>query len=100
MKEPKLVPVNNRVIILPDTINDKLGEGILVKAETTKVGDRRKQTLGTLVAVSSCSFDELADKPNVGDRVEFAMYAGQFYMEDETEYRIMRDEDIVGILKQ
>lgn len=98
---PKIWPIGGRVVVLPDSIDDKLGSGVLVKAETTKTQDRRKQTRGTLVAVSgSSSFDAGDISPQVGDRVEFAMYSGQFYTENDIEYRIMNDVDIVGILRK
>lgn len=98
---PKIMPIGGRVVVLPDQIDDKLGSGVLVKAETTKTQDRRKQTRGTLVAVSgSASFEAGDISPKVGDRVEFAMYSGQFYTENDVEYRIMNDVDIVGILRR
>lgn len=101
MTEIKLKPLEYRVVVLPDSIDDKLGSGVLVKAETTKVQDRRKQTKGILVAVSDCAFSDWTDSPpKVGDRVEFSMYSGQFYVENDVEYRIMNDSDIVGILKE
>ena len=100
MEKINLYPLDDKVVVLPDTIDEKLGSGILVKAETTKRNDNRTQTKGTLVAIADCAFDEWSgEKPKVGDRVLFAMYSGQFYTEDEVEYRIMRSDDVVGILK-
>lgn len=101
MGKIKLQPIEYRVIVLPDSVEEVHGSGLIVKAETTKTQDRRTQTKGKIVAVSDCSFDDWnGSKPLVGDRVEFAMYAGQFYTEDDVEYRIMNDTDIIGIIKE
>ena len=97
----KLEPLENRVVVLPDVIDEKLGSGILVKAEFTKTQDNRTQTEGVLIAVSGCAFaDWEGKKPKVGDRILFAMYAGQYYSEGETQYRVMNDQEVVGILKE
>lgn len=97
----KIEPLEYRVVVLPDPIEEKVGNGIIVKAEQTKANDRRMQTKGTVMAVSKCSFEQWkGTPPKVDDRVLFAMYAGQFYTEDEVEYKIMNDDDIIGILKE
>lgn len=97
----KLEPLEYRVVVLPDEIDDTIGGGILVKAEHTKAQDKRMQTKGTVVAVSDVAFADWKGKaPGIGDRVLFAMYAGQFHMEGETEYRIMNDNEIIGLLKE
>lgn len=97
-----ITPLEYRVLVLPDTIDDKLGEGLIVKADQTKVTDRRTQTKGEIVALSDVAFKNKwkGRKPKIGERVEYAMYSGQFYKEGETEYRIMNDADIIGILKE
>ena len=100
MKGIKLTPLENRVVVLPDDINEKLGSGLLVKAETTKQTDQRSQTKGILVSIGSLAFDDWTLRPLPGDRIEFAMYAGQFYTEGETQYRIMYDGDVIGVLKE
>jgi len=103
MEKINLEPLKNRVVVLPDTIDATINTGSLVlhKAEETKTNDNRMQTQGTLIAVSDCAFDEWeGKKPIVGDRVLFAMYAGQFYKEGEVEYRVMNDQEVIGILKE
>jgi co-chaperonin GroES (HSP10) len=107
----KFNPIDYRVLVLPDKIDDTLGEGILVKAEETKVADRRTATQGVVVKLSKYGYVKrilnsilailwCAEFPKVGDRVEFSMYSGQFYKEEDVEYRILNDADIIGILKE
>ena len=98
----KLQPIEYRVVVLMDEIDHKLGEsGLLVKANFTETQDKRNMKKGTLIAISDCSFTNWdGTKPRVGDRVECAQYPGQSYVENEVEYRICNDLDIIGILKE
>jgi len=93
-------PVEYKVLILPDTIEEKAGTGIIVKAEITKKGDERMQTRGTLIDFSDMGFsDWKCDTPVRGSRVEYAMYAGQKIIgADGQAYRLMNDKDIAAIL--
>ena len=102
MKEISLKPIEDRVVVLPDSIEETTGGGLIVKADFTKTQDRRTQTRGVLVATSDCAFSDFkgGKRPQIGDRIVFAIYSGEFYTEGDVEYKIMNDEDIVGILKE
>jgi chaperonin GroES len=70
-------------IVLPDTAKERPQEG-----EVLAVGSGRRLDDGTVV------------KPQVkvGDKVLFSKYGGTEVKLDGTEYLIMREEDILGIL--
>lgn len=99
------VPLDLRVLVIPDPAQEKIGSILL--ADTTKEQDRWATTTGTLVAAGTNAWWEAAKNPEFtppqpGDRVRFAKYGkrAEFKAADGTEYWIMNDEDIVGLLKQ
>lgn len=104
MKKNKvsLKPVEYRVLVLPDQVSDELGEGILIKTKKTKENDIRSQTRGTIILLSDVAFSDkwYGTKPKVGDKIEYAMYAGQQFIENDVKYIIMNDQDIIGLIKE
>ena len=70
-------------IIIPDSAKEKPQEG-----EVIAVGHGKRLEDGTLVALDV----------KVGDRVLFAKYSGSDTKVGDTEYLIMREDDILGVL--
>jgi chaperonin GroES len=70
-------------IFIPDSAKEKPQEG-----EVIAVGHGKRLENGTLVAVDL----------KVGDRVLFAKYSGSDTKVGDTEYLIMREDDILGVL--
>lgn len=70
-------------ILLPDSAQEKPKEGLVIAA-----GPGKRNENGQL--------EPLAIK--VGDRVLFGSYAGTEVKQDEEEYLILSEEDILGIL--
>lgn len=92
----KLKPLGNRIVVkrskaptskggilLPDSAQEKPREG-----EVLAVGPGKRNEEGQI--------DSLTVK--VGDRVLFGAYAGTEYKQDEEEYLILSEDDILGIL--
>ncbi len=71
-------------MIIPDTAKEKPQKGKVVAAGSGKVGDDGKR-----VALDVKS----------GDRILFGKYSGSEVKIDDTEYLIMREEDILAILE-
>ena len=71
-------------IIIPDTAKEKPVEGIVVAVGDGKVLDDGKK---------------LALAVKKGDRVLFGKYAGTEIKIDGEEHLIMREDDIIGIIK-
>ena len=70
-------------IIIPDSAKEKPQE-----AEVIAVGHGKRLEDGTLVALDV----------KVGDRILFAKYAGSETKLDGTEYIIVREDDVLGVL--
>jgi chaperonin GroES len=70
-------------IFIPDSAKEKPQEG-----EVIAVGHGKRLDDGTLVALDV----------KVGDRVLFAKYSGSDTKVGDTEYLIMREDDILGVL--
>lgn len=72
-------------LIIPDSAKEKPQQG-----EVIAVGHGRRLKDGTLVAVDVAA----------GDRVLFAKYSGSETKLDGTEYIIIREDDILGVLTE
>src|SRR6202163_3346253 len=70
-------------IIIPDSAKEKPQEG-----EVLAVGHGKRLEDGTLVALDV----------KVGDRILFGKYSGSDTKQDNTEYIVMREDDVFGIL--
>jgi chaperonin GroES len=70
-------------IVIPDSAKEKPQEG-----EVIAVGHGKRNEEGTLIALDV--------KP--GDRILFGKYSGNEIKLDGTEYIMMREDDVLGIL--
>ena len=70
-------------IIIPDSAKEKPQEG-----EVIAVGHGKRLDNGTLVALDV----------KAGDRILFGKYSGNEIKLDGTEYIIMREDDVLGVL--
>ena len=70
-------------IIIPDTAKEKPQEGKVVAVGNGKLNDDGKR---------------LALEVRAGDRILFGKYSGSEVTLEETEYVIMREEDVLAIL--
>lgn len=101
-----LHPIEYKVIVKPDLIEEtdpmikRCKEAGLELPDSEKERDKQRQITGTLVAVGGRAFEEFGDPmPKVGDKVYFAKYSGLILKsDDKTEFRLMNDKDITGVL--
>lgn len=70
-------------IIIPDTAKEKPQQGEIMAVGTGRLGDDGKRT---------------PLEVKVGNKVLFGKYAGTEVKLDDTEYLMMREEDILGII--
>ena len=70
-------------IIIPDTAKEKPMEG-----EVIAVGPGARNEQGEIVALDV----------KVGDRILFGKYSGQAVKVEGTEYLVMREDDIMGVV--
>lgn len=106
MNDKTLQPVEYKVIVLPDLIEETDDTIKRFKAlgielpEAERERERNRQITGTLVSVGGKAFEDFGDpSPVVGNKVYFAKYAGMIVKSDDgTEYRLMNDKDVTAIL--
>ena len=94
-------PSGHRVLILPETIEEKTQGGIILSA-TTKDRDQQATMRGTVVKVGVNAwkaFDDGTPWATEGDSVVFRKYAGEVVKEGDIEYRVCNDEDILAVIK-
>ena len=117
--EAGIYPSGDRVLVLPDPIEEELTESGIVIVQETRDKYEAAQSSGTLVAVGPDAWNHVIEKlyavgddgrehliekrvrgysepfARVGDRVAFAKYSGlRVKGEDGERYIILNDEDI------
>lgn len=95
-------PLEYKVLILPDTVEEKTSGGILIP-ESQQEKQQFAKTEAILVAKGALAFkkdngDDWADAPKVGDRVAIATYAGYVIKgKDGKQYRLVSDREILYV---
>ena len=103
--EPGIHPTEYKILIKPDAVDEKFAGSTLLKPNAAQESEKNAQMRGTLIAVSPFAFSyekwpEESMKPQVGDRVLFAKYAGANVKgNDGVDYRIVNDKDIAAVLR-
>lgn len=91
-----LVPKDVKCLVLPDPVEETTAGGIILSDETKERNAWKRQKC-TLIACGASAFAEWgADKPEPGDRVFVAQYAGTKFEEGGLTYWIINDEDIIA----
>ncbi len=97
MKEFKIKPLEDRVIVKPSAVEEKTKGGIILP-DTAK----EKPVEGTIVAAGPGRIKDDGNKISmyvkVGDKVLYGKYSGTEISLENEQYLIMRESDIFGIL--
>ncbi len=92
-------PLNDRVLVVRIEEKEKTSGGIIIP-DTAK----EKPQEGKVVAVGPGKWDENGKRIPLqvkkGDRVLFGKYTGNEIKIDEVEHVIMREDDILGVIKK
>jgi chaperonin GroES len=89
-------PLGDRVLVHPDVAEEKTASGIIIP-DTAKEKPQR----GTVVAVGPGKYEngtKIEMNVKAGDKVLYGKYAGTELVLDGTEYMIMRESDILGVI--
>ena len=81
IKPTEMEEVTKSGLVLPDTVREKPHEGEAVAVGPGRVGEDGKR---------------VAMEIKVGDRVVYSAYAGTEFKEDDTEYLIVRESEILA----
>lgn len=100
MNASGILPVDVKVLVLPDAVEEKTAGGIIMP---DAVKDRNKYATvkATVISVGANAFQEWGDapKPEAGSRIILAQYAGMRAKGDDgQEYVVCNDEDVIAIL--
>ncbi len=96
MAEKKLKPLSNRIVVKRQEA--KTSKGGILLPETAQ----QKPREGEVIAVGPGKIDDKGrSQPmdvKLGDRVLFSSYAGTEYKDEDREYLILSEEDILAVL--
>lgn len=102
--ESGIIPLDQRVLVRPDPVEEKTSGGIILPDQA--VEQQKYATVkGTLIAAGANAWSEARvmrgfTAPQPGDRVMIAKYGGVVVKGDDgVEYRVMNDEDVVATLE-
>ncbi|MDR3490645.1 MAG: co-chaperone GroES [Gammaproteobacteria bacterium] len=94
----KIRPLSDRVVVQAREVETKTAGGIVIP----ETADKDKPIQGTVIAIGTGKYVEGKLQPlqvKIGDRILFGKYAGTNVKLDNTEYLVMREEDIMGVLE-
>lgn len=99
INESGMQPVEFKVLIEPEEVEQKTSSGIVLAVATTEK-EKMAQVKGKLIAVGGNAFQDWEEPlPKVGDHVWFAKFAGYVIKgSDGKEYRLANDKDISAVL--
>ena len=92
MSKVNFKPLADRVLVEPEAAEEKTASGIIIP-DTAK----EKPQKGKIIAVGEGTFDHKMNV-KVGDRVLYGKYSGTELSIDDTDYLIMKESDIFGIV--
>lgn len=92
-KSGGIIPLHDRVIVQPAKVEEKSAGGIIIP-DTAKEKPQR----GTVIAAGPGKPDEPTTVVT-GDEVMYGKYAGTEITVEGKEYIIMRESDIIAIIK-
>ena len=88
-------PISNRVVVLPHEGEEQLSAGGIYIPDTAK----EKPQEGEVVAVGPGKLNDdgvrVPMDVEVGDTVVYSKYGGTEYKDGETEYLVLREDDIL-----
>jgi len=98
MQNQKIQPLGDRVLVEPLEAEEKTSGGIVIP-DTAK----EKQQKGKVIAIGKGRVSEEGKltplEVKVNDRVLFGRYAGSEVKIGSTDYLIIKEDDILGIIK-
>ena len=92
MSKVNFKPLADRVLVEPEAAEEKTASGIIIP-DTAK----EKPQKGKIIAVGDGTTDHKMNV-KVGDRVLYGKYSGTELTIEDTDYLIMKESDIFGIL--
>lgn len=98
-KAKKIRPLSDRVVVEPRGAETKTAGGIVIP----DTADKDKPIQGKVIAIGNGKYIEGKLQPlqvKIGDVVLFGKYAGTNVKLDDTDFLVMREEDIMGVVEE
>lgn len=105
MNQTGIFPLEYRVLVLPDKIDDMITtpNGLKLYKATTSEDDLRdqvRQEYATIIDAGSKAFEDWNVTPKIGAKILMARYAGDIVDgKDKQKYRLIVDTDIKAIIE-
>ena len=90
----KLRPLGNRIVVSPLT-EEEVTKGGIILPDTV---DKEKKAEGKIVAIGEGEKIKALNLKE-GDKVLFGKYAGEEVKVDDSEYKILTDEDVLAVIE-
>ena len=87
-----IIPLFERILVLPDEVVKKTGTGIIIPADS-----RKRPTTGTVVSLGHLVTESKAPI-KIGDTVMYLRYSGMPIELDGKEYALIMVNDLVAII--
>ena len=100
MNESGIRPMEYKVLVKPEEVEEKTAGGIYIPVQTKDKEKFAKQE-GVLIAVGAIAFTDpdWLERPKVGDRILYDRYAGcTVEGKDKVTYRLISDKEIGAVL--
>ena len=95
----KLKPLDDRVVVKPEEAEETTAGGIVLPGSA-----QEKPMMGKIVAVGNGRLLDNGNRAKVavkkGETVLYGKYAGSDVEVDGTEYKILRESEILGVLEK
>jgi co-chaperonin GroES (HSP10) len=101
LNESELDPVEYKVVVKPDEVEEITRGGIILPAQAAD-RERFAKIRGTLVACGGNAFEDWRGRiPKIGDRICYAKYAGDRLFDENTKtwFQLINDKDITAIIR-
>ena len=95
----KLKPLGDRVVIKPSEDSEDVTGGGIIIPDTAKEKPQRGKVVATGPGRQTDEGKVLPIAVNEGDEVVYSKYAGTEYKDGDTEYLIVRESDILAVVK-
>ena len=95
---PKIRPLSDRIVVKPMETESKTAGGIVIP----DTADKDKPIRGTVIAIGNGKYVDGKIHPlqvKIDDEILFGKYAGTSIKLLDTEYLVMREEDVMGVLE-
>ena len=97
MSKPKITPLGDRVLVKQVDEDEQVKGGIIIP-DSAKEKPQEAEVVALGTGAKDDSGNEVPFQVKKGDKVLISKYGGTDVKVDDVEYKILREEDILGIV--